>query len=429
MTQDDTYRARAQTVRLAARAQLLEMRRTRLAKRSGTDPVAQAHVDSVAADDVQIALAEGVMDDGPDDLADTPLAQTQATGVAPPITGNEHTDQATPSAAAASVADVAAPVAPPPVPKPKRKAVAYKTGASKTGTPKPDAPKPGTRKAEPSLAVAPDDAPEQAPAMFVPRPRVRPDVLSRPVMAVPVLDAEDLSVLAAAMSEIEDDRPEETGSAPDDRPAALVAAHAVMASPVPEYAPAPDEASLMTRADADLTNVPPEPELQDTRTDTDLVSDGDSPAASEGSADSIPDDTPDMAGAEADLTDTLADPLPEHPLPPRMEMAGGTSDDPADVCADMPMGPEMAPDGLHASAPGPEPVAEASAPTGLYALPGAGPGLIWMLGQVGIDSMEDLARADADDLGRKLGLVGQILNVGSWVEFARSADGRSTAYQ
>ena len=55
----------------------------------------------------------------------------------------------------------------------------------------------------------------------------------------------------------------------------------------------------------------------------------------------------------------------------------------------------------------------------LYALHGAGPGLIWMLNQVGIASMGDLATADAEDLSKKLGLVGQILNVGSWVEFAR----------
>jgi predicted RecB family nuclease len=52
-------------------------------------------------------------------------------------------------------------------------------------------------------------------------------------------------------------------------------------------------------------------------------------------------------------------------------------------------------------------------------LPGAGPGLIWMLQQCGIHSLEDLARTEASYLAPKLGLVGQILNVGSWLDYAR----------
>jgi len=62
----------------------------------------------------------------------------------------------------------------------------------------------------------------------------------------------------------------------------------------------------------------------------------------------------------------------------------------------------------------------------LRALPGAGPGLIWMLGTAGIATMDDLADADAEVLGTRLGLVGQILNVRSWVNFARDSR-RSTA--
>jgi len=57
----------------------------------------------------------------------------------------------------------------------------------------------------------------------------------------------------------------------------------------------------------------------------------------------------------------------------------------------------------------------------LRSLPGAGPGLIWMLGTAGIATMDDLADADAEVLGTRLGLVGQILNVGSWVDFARDS--------
>ena len=56
----------------------------------------------------------------------------------------------------------------------------------------------------------------------------------------------------------------------------------------------------------------------------------------------------------------------------------------------------------------------------LIALPGAGPGLIWMLQQCGITTMRDLAQADAADLTLKLGLVGQILNIQTWLDHARS---------
>ena len=51
-------------------------------------------------------------------------------------------------------------------------------------------------------------------------------------------------------------------------------------------------------------------------------------------------------------------------------------------------------------------------------LPGAGPGLIWMLNQCDIFTLSDLSRHDADDLSRKLGVVGQILDVSSWISFA-----------
>ncbi|MCW1917416.1 hypothetical protein NX862_01480 [Rhodobacter sp. KR11] len=73
-----------------------------------------------------------------------------------------------------------------------------------------------------------------------------------------------------------------------------------------------------------------------------------------------------------------------------------------------------------------EPVAsEASIPPSpaksvddLHLLPGAGPGLIWMLRQCGITCLADLATCDGNDLSRKLGLVGQILDVSVWRSFA-----------
>jgi hypothetical protein len=62
-------------------------------------------------------------------------------------------------------------------------------------------------------------------------------------------------------------------------------------------------------------------------------------------------------------------------------------------------------------------------PTGprndLSSLPGAGPGLIWMLQKCGIASLKDLAGADPAILVPRLGLVGKIVNVQSWQRYAQ----------
>ena len=55
----------------------------------------------------------------------------------------------------------------------------------------------------------------------------------------------------------------------------------------------------------------------------------------------------------------------------------------------------------------------------LQRLPGAGPALVWMLGQVGVQDLEALAAADAEDLGERLGLVGRLLDLPAWIAEAR----------
>ena len=55
----------------------------------------------------------------------------------------------------------------------------------------------------------------------------------------------------------------------------------------------------------------------------------------------------------------------------------------------------------------------------LTSLPGAGPGLIWMLQKCGISSLDDLAQTDAATLVPRLGLVGQIVNVQGWMRYAQ----------
>jgi predicted flap endonuclease-1-like 5' DNA nuclease len=54
----------------------------------------------------------------------------------------------------------------------------------------------------------------------------------------------------------------------------------------------------------------------------------------------------------------------------------------------------------------------------LAALPGVGIGLIWLLHVNGVSSLQDLAQADAETLGKALGLVGRLVNVQDWIDFA-----------
>lgn len=75
-----------------------------------------------------------------------------------------------------------------------------------------------------------------------------------------------------------------------------------------------------------------------------------------------------------------------------------------------------------ASPPADEIVAEETMEASdLATLPGAGPGLVWMLGQCGVHSLGDLAQKSPEQLTSDLGVIGQILDVSQWIEFARKA--------
>ncbi|MEE4117754.1 MAG: hypothetical protein V2I65_01935 [Paracoccaceae bacterium] len=71
-----------------------------------------------------------------------------------------------------------------------------------------------------------------------------------------------------------------------------------------------------------------------------------------------------------------------------------------------------------AGAHGPPGSMRALGQSDLHMLPGAGPGLVWMLQQCGVTSLDDLARADPEALTDRMGLVGQMLDLSSWVAFA-----------
>ncbi len=76
-----------------------------------------------------------------------------------------------------------------------------------------------------------------------------------------------------------------------------------------------------------------------------------------------------------------------------------------------------------ASPSAPPPVAQpqaASVESDLDGLPGAGPGLIWMLHRAGVPDLATLAQADQQELAQKLGVIGEILDLGYWIDHARS---------
>ncbi|MDX8348476.1 hypothetical protein SLH49_10805 [Cognatiyoonia sp. IB215446] len=62
----------------------------------------------------------------------------------------------------------------------------------------------------------------------------------------------------------------------------------------------------------------------------------------------------------------------------------------------------------------------------LAALPGAGVGLIWMMEQCEISTLQDLARQNADELALRLGVVGEIIDVGQWIAFAQAETQRES---
>lgn len=70
---------------------------------------------------------------------------------------------------------------------------------------------------------------------------------------------------------------------------------------------------------------------------------------------------------------------------------------------------------------------EQSASSDLRCLPGAGPSLVWMLNQCGIQSLADLASADPRQLSTDLGVIGQILDVQKWIVFAQETKGNEAA--
>jgi predicted flap endonuclease-1-like 5' DNA nuclease len=137
------------------------------------------------------------------------------------------------------------------------------------------------------------------------------------------------------------------------------------------------------------------------------------------------------------------DPAPAWPPPFDDEIAARDADAPGDLreaAQDSPGAPD---DGsgqqprTAADTPGASAAADADGTAGAGAvvaqdltdLPGVGAGLVWLLGRCGVHTLADLAAADATRLEQELGLVGQLLDLPSWIDLARQAiatEGTST---
>lgn len=109
--------------------------------------------------------------------------------------------------------------------------------------------------------------------------------------------------------------------------------------------------------------------------------------------------------------------------------AGAEHDPPEGTTRGLPAASALAERGSDVSAPGPEAMhregtaRDGERGTDLYRLPWIGPGLVWALGQAGIERLEDLAAADPDRLASDLGPLGALLDVGGWVAAARRMRG------
>ncbi len=56
----------------------------------------------------------------------------------------------------------------------------------------------------------------------------------------------------------------------------------------------------------------------------------------------------------------------------------------------------------------------------LHAIPGIGPGLVWMMQEAGVRTLDDLAAADPRDLAQRLGAIARLLDLDYFVTFART---------
>ncbi|MGD1924500.1 MAG: hypothetical protein ACFB03_09950 [Paracoccaceae bacterium] len=65
---------------------------------------------------------------------------------------------------------------------------------------------------------------------------------------------------------------------------------------------------------------------------------------------------------------------------------------------------------------------ERASDSDLGTLPGVGEGLVRLFQNCNVNSLQDLANADPTKLRKKMGLPGELLNIESWIEVAKTSD-------
>lgn len=129
-------------------------------------------------------------------------------------------------------------------------------------------------------------------------------------------------------------------------------------------------------------------------------------------------------GAEAVApAEPAQDVAAEHELPEHEDAPEDTADIPetADLEAAVPV--ETTPDSeaeVSLAEVDAKPEEKGAPPSDLLLLPGAAPGLVWLLQEMGVRSLSDLAKLEPDALAAGLGIVGRILDVSIWTRFARN---------
>jgi predicted flap endonuclease-1-like 5' DNA nuclease len=118
---------------------------------------------------------------------------------------------------------------------------------------------------------------------------------------------------------------------------------------------------------------------------------------------------PDATGAAAAAEPSPpGDSAPEDPQP---SAAGRVETEAEPACEDAAEAAQ--------GAPARAPDMSAPPPGDLPDIPGVGPGLVWMLQSAGVRSLEDLARAEAQDLAARLGSISRLLDLDYLIGFAR----------
>ncbi len=194
-----------------------------------------------------------------------------------------------------------------------------------------------------------------------------------------------------------------------------------------DFAMAPDTLFSGTTSGADLLGSPGPVETVPSTPPTDSDSTATS-RESDPETCSAPDDA--SSEAPADLGEVDEESGKDHaistkPGEPDQHAEMQSSGDPADQITDATSGdkaivPEASESGEVTSGKRDlVSVAELDIDSDLIQLPGAGSGMVWMFNQCGVMSLRDLAGAKPGELSDKLGVVGRILDVAPWIEYAK----------